>query len=459
MDEKCSPTDIHNITMTTPMGECTLPIDKNQIKNFIKEVVKDADENISLFESEVIDFLDLESMADIDGEYEWWVENETPAKLHDLMDYIDRDYEIIHSRAYGRRQLRYTSISYKQFEFPKGSKNLPIKATFFIKDKNGCKFVIDINPVDGLSMEFQVMCDPNISSENDFTDGFEKYFTTNGVLKNAKFDAKLSFLKYDKTEWDEIVLTENQRQMLDRNIIKYSSNLKLYEEKGLPTSRGCLITGPPGTGKTLCCNILMSQMDCTFIYITSDTIQDRGQIGNLYDLARSLSPTVIVIEDIDTLGAIDRTKSGDHPLLGEFLNCLAGVEKNNGVITIATTNFPKHLDRALVDRPGRFDLRLDFGLPDKELRETIFKKYLEGIKDRGKIDYAKLSNLTEGMTGAHLKEIVMLSYTHALEGANYDKNTKVSYKGLLLATQLLISNREKYHYQPSKEPKISAMHL
>tara|TARA_R110000824_G_scaffold126381_3_gene285923 strand:+ start:406 stop:1785 length:1380 start_codon:yes stop_codon:yes gene_type:complete len=459
MDNNDLPTAIKNIIITTPMGDCNIPFNEQQIKGFIKGVMKDAEENTSLFESEVIEFLDLESMADIDGQYEWWEENETPAKLHDLMDYIDMDYELIHSRAYGRRQLRYTSISYKQFDFPKGSKNLPIKATFFIKDKNGANFVIDINPVDGLSMEFQVMCDPTISSENDFTDGFDNYFNTKGVLKNAKFDANLSFLKYDEAGWDEIVLTENQRNLLDRNIIKYSSNLELYEGKGLPTSRGCLITGPPGTGKTLCCNVLMSQMDCTFIYITSDTIQERGQIGKLYDLARSLSPTIIVIEDIDTLGAIDRTKSGDHPLLGEFLNCLAGVEKNNGVITIATTNFPKHLDRALVDRPGRFDLRLDFGLPDKDLRETIFKKYLEGIKDRSKIDYNKLAKLTDGMTGAHLKEIVMLSYTQALEDANYNKNTKVSYKGLLAASLTVISNREAYHYQASKESDIYAMHL
>ena len=104
-------------------------------------------------------------------------------------------------------------------------------------------------------------------------------------------------------------------------------------------------------------------------------------------------------------------------------------------------------------------MRLDFGLPDKQLRETIFKKYLDGIKDRSKINYDKLSNLTEGMTGAHLKEIVMLSYTQALEDANYDKNTKVSYIGLLAATESLISNREKYQYQQPKEPTISAMHL
>ena len=70
-------------------------------------------------------------------------------------------------------------------------------------------------------------------------------------------------------------------------------------------------------------------------------------------IARKVSPTIMVVEDIDTLGGIDRTKGGDHPILGEFLNCLAGVESNGGVVTIATTNYPEYLDKALVDRPGK----------------------------------------------------------------------------------------------------------
>ena len=41
-------------------------------------------------------------------------------------------------------------------------------------------------------------------------------------------------------------------------------------------------------------------------------------------------------------------------------NCLDGVESNDGVITVATTNFPEHLDWALINRPGRFDARIDY---------------------------------------------------------------------------------------------------
>ena len=116
----------------------------------------------------------------------------------------------------------------------------------------------------------------------------------------------------------------------------------------------------------------MNQVEATIFYITSENITDRGQISDIYDVARKVAPSIVVLEDIDTLGGIDRNRTvGDHPILGEFLNCLAGVETNGGVVTIATTNYTEYLDKALVDRPGRFDFRIDFGLPDEKLRNHI----------------------------------------------------------------------------------------
>ena len=98
----------------------------------------------------------------------------------------------------------------------------------------------------------------------------------------------------------------------------------------------------------------------------------------------------------------------------EFLNCLNGVGSNDGVVTLATTNYPKHLDVALVDRPGRIDLRIEFGLPDKDLREHIFKKYLDDLETT-KINYVSLSKKSEGMTGAYIREVVMSAYIIAQE--------------------------------------------
>ena len=57
--------------------------------------------------------------------------------------------------------------------------------------------------------------------------------------------------------------------------------------------------------------------ECTIVYVSRNAIQERGQIDEIYGLARKLAPSLVVVEDIDTLGGIDR-EQGDHPLLGEF---------------------------------------------------------------------------------------------------------------------------------------------
>jgi len=82
--------------------------------------------------------------------------------------------------------------------------------------------------------------------------------------------------------------------------------------------------------------------------------------------------------------------------------------ENEGVITIATTNYAEHLDAALADRPGRFDVRLSFGLPNPELREHIINKYLTDLGVNLKLN--GIINKTEGLSGAYLKEIVMTAY-------------------------------------------------
>jgi cell division protease FtsH len=202
----------------------------------------------------------------------------------------------------------------------------------------------------------------------------------------------------------------------------------------------------------------MNQIESTIIYIKSDDIQERGQIADLYEIARQVAPTIMVVEDIDTLGGIDRNRAGgDHPILGEFLNCLAGVESNGGVVTIATTNYPEHLDKALVDRPGRFDFRIDFGLPDDKLRKWILKKYLSTF-DHQKIDFKALVKDTKGMTGAHLKEMVMMAYMNALEASNYNKKTKITYSHLEKSMKTIVANRAKYNHYNSKDSHSSILH-
>jgi len=164
----------------------------------------------------------------------------------------------------------------------------------------------------------------------------------------------------------------------------------------------------------LCCEVVVNDLDCSAIYVSTDSVSEVGDIKNVYTLARKISPCLVIVEDIDTLGGLDRTaRGGEHPLLGEFLNCLAGMGQNDGVITIATTNYAQHLDAALADRPGRFDVRLDFGLPTDELRKHIITKYLADIGVKIKLN--GVIDKTKGLSGAYLKEIVMIAYMISIE--------------------------------------------
>ena len=62
------------------------------------------------------------------------------------------------------------------------------------------------------------------------------------------------------------------------------------------------------------------------------------------------------------------------------------------------------------------------------------------------------------MTGAHLKEMVMMAYMNALEASNYKKNTKISQKNLVKSMKAIIANREKYSHYKNTDNQVSILH-
>jgi AAA+ superfamily predicted ATPase len=442
------------ITIETPMGQISIPYSEDSILTLAKKIAKVSEGEPNILEEAVIDFFGVSDFESIESDWVFWEDTRVPIFLYDMVKWLSTEYDIEKIVGFSVNKTKTTTVQYHQFDYPHGKEKMPIRATYFVRSKaDGTPFIIDLMPLDGLHLEIQILHRPECRIE-EFHKQHEEYCSKNGILRNNTVDAKLQFIHVDEVSWDDVVLTTEQRKSLDKNVVKFIENLNLYEEKNLPTSRGCLVTGPPGTGKTLTCSAVMSQVESTIIYITSDDITDRGQISSLYEIARKVSPTIIIIEDIDTLGGGERTKTGEHPLLGEFLNCLAGVESNGGVVTIATTNYPEYLDKALVDRPGRFDFRIDFGLPDEKLRKHILQKYLSNFNHQ-KIDLKPLIKDTEGMTGAHLKEIIMMAYMDALESSGYKKNTKISSKNLQDSMTIISANRAKYNHYIPKESSVS----
>ena len=447
-----------NLKIDTPIGEITIPYSEDAILTLYTKLVKASEGDPNLLEESFVEFMELSSPDDAVSDWLFWEDTRTPIHIYDFMGWIKEDFTVDKTLGFTMGKTKITGLQYHQFTYPHGQENMPIRATFFLsRNTDGAKFVVDLTPVDGLHVEVQIIHQPSTQIKT-FHESFKNYGTKNGILKNNAVSANLEFITIENVGWDDVVLSNEQREAFEKNVVNFIKHIDYFADKKLPTSRGCLLTGPPGTGKTLTCSAIMNQIESSIIYITSYDISERGQIAELYEIARQISPTIIIVEDIDTLGGIDRQKAGgDHPLLGEFLNCLAGVESNSGVVTIATTNYPQHLDKALVDRPGRFDFRIDFGLPDDKLRKWILKKYLTTF-DHQDVDFKPLIKQTEGMTGAHLKEMVMTAYMNALEASNYKKNTKIKQADLIKSMKAIITNRAKYNHYKNVDDNVSILH-
>lgn len=74
---------------------------------------------------------------------------------------------------------------------------------------------------------------------------------------------------------------------------------------------------------------------------------EEGSMAAVFDKARQMAPCVVVLEDLDSL-INNQNRSF-------FLNQLDGLEGNDGLLVIASTNHFDRLDPALKGRPSRFD--------------------------------------------------------------------------------------------------------
>lgn len=248
----------------------------------------------------------------------------------------------------------------------------------------------------------------------------------NNFLKNKKIDTFGRFLKLDSITMDDVILKDEIKKRIKSGTVDMLANSDTYRKNGLSIKRGILMEGEPGTGKTLLAKALANEIKSTFIWVTADDIKYPTDISYIYDMARELAPTVVLFEDIDYIG---KTRAGEHgsfdKITGELLNQMDGVQSNDGIITLASSNYPKTLDKALRNRPGRFDIRVRFELPDEDIRKKMIEKFLGDISVTG-ITISDIVNKTKGYTGAYIKELITASVMLAVSsGSLNDKGVAI----------------------------------
>ena len=196
-------------------------------------------------------------------------------------------------------------------------------------------------------------------------------------------------------------------------IIHPLNHPEFYKAYGKAVGGGILMYGPPGCGKTHLARATAGEIKAGFLAIGIHDVLDMwiGQsernLHELFEQARRSAPCVLFFDEVDALGASrsDMRQSAGRQLINQFLSELDGVQaSNDGVLILAATNAPWHLDSAF-RRPGRFDRILFVPPPDAEARAEILRILLRG-KPCGEIDAEHLAKKTDHFSGADLKAVV-----------------------------------------------------
>ncbi|MEL6321016.1 MAG: AAA family ATPase [Cyanobacteria bacterium J06626_14] len=186
----------------------------------------------------------------------------------------------------------------------------------------------------------------------------------------------------------------------------------LLDKLGLEPTRGVLLVGPPGTGKTLTARALAEALDVSYIAIVGPEVMGKyygeaeTRLRGIFEKAAKAAPCIVFIDEIDSL-APDRSKvegEVEKRLVAQLLSLMDGFASTKGVILLAATNRPDHLDPAL-RRPGRFDREVQFRVPDRDGRLEILRILTRKMPLDETVTLGAIADFGLGFVGADLKAL------------------------------------------------------
>ncbi|MEE8603599.1 AAA family ATPase [Euzebya tangerina] len=225
--------------------------------------------------------------------------------------------------------------------------------------------------------------------------------------------AEVEFIDLPRVVRDDVVLPDGTLDLIEEQTIGMAQRAPSLLAGGRHLKRGLLLFGPRGTGKTHTLTYLMGAMpDRTSIVLSG---QGFGAIAPAAEMARSLAPSMLILEDVDLI-AQERGMgpSGTNPLLFQLLNEMDGVGADDDVIFALTTNRVDLLEPALAARPGRIDLAIEIPLPDADGRRRLWQAYATGLIVDA-VDVDAVVDRTEGVTASFISELLRRGALYAAD--------------------------------------------
>jgi len=234
------------------------------------------------------------------------------------------------------------------------------------------------------------------------TDVFIEYLRSQRLASNVDLEEVQAVDLRDLKGVDDVL------RSLEINIVLPLENDALANEFKLRSKRGVMLYGPPGTGKTTVGRALAHRLKGKFFLIDGTFIAGTdgfyNRINQVFEAAKDNAPSVIFIDDADTI-----FEDGEERGLYRYLlTMLDGLESESAgrICVMMTAMNVANLPSALT-RSGRVELWLEMKLPDADARAVILKQRLAELPpELQKVDMAALTTVTEGFTGADLKRLV-----------------------------------------------------
>lgn len=256
--------------------------------------------------------------------------------------------------------------------------------------------------------------------------------------------------------WDDVILNPAMKAKIIQDVQGFFDNQEMYQKLKIPWKRGVILHGVPGNGKTISIKALINSLagraqPVQSLYVKSlDACSGpKWSLQEIFKKARRMAPCLLIFEDLDSL-VTDKTRS-------YFLNEVDGLESNDGILMIGSTNHLDRLDPAVTKRPSRFDRKYHFKLPSEDER-AAYSRYWKGkFAGSDAVDFPEeicpiIAQLTDGFSFAYLKELFVTSLL-ILGRGDFDSTAEVEGSDVASSSDGVVVERD---VDPSKDDKEDA---
>jgi cell division protease FtsH len=286
----------------------------------------------------------------------------------------------------------------------------------------------------------------------------------NQAMSFGRSKARLYGNEKSKVTFKDVAGSGEAKEDLEE-IVDFLKNPKKYEANGARIPKGMLLVGPPGTGKTMLARAVAGEANVPFFSLSGSEFVEMfvgvgaSRVRDLFAKAKKNAPSIIFIDEIDAVGRRRGSGMGGghderEQTLNQILVEMDGFEQGENAIVLAATNRADVLDPALL-RPGRFDRRVNIGLPDRKEREAILKVHSEKKPLEKNVNLDALAAKTAGTSGADLANIMNEA---AIVAAKHNRKTITSEDLTSAFEKVAIGPERKSKVMNEKEKEMTAYH-